>query len=96
MECAPVKLGHAQGFAARRIAHKLAAARVLAHVIMSPNWCIADNAGSVRVLEKLGMQHEGRLREKDYFMGRWWDTLLYAILDQEWHARADTTGTSCT
>ena len=46
-------------------------------------WCIADNAGSVRVLEKLGMQREGRLREKLYFKGRWWDTLLYAILDQE-------------
>jgi len=49
-------------------------------------WCIADNAGSVRVLEKLGMQREARLREKQYFKGRWWDTLLYAILDREWQA----------
>ena len=22
--------------------------------------------------------------EKEYFKGRWWDTLLYAILEDEW------------
>ena len=48
------------------------------------SWCIADNVRSARVLEKLGMQLEGRLRDKEYFKGRWWDTLLYAILDHEW------------
>ena len=46
--------------------------------------CIADNAGSAHVLEKLGMSLEGRLREKDYFKGRWWDALIYAILEEEW------------
>ncbi len=46
--------------------------------------CIADNVGSVRVLEKLGMRLEGRLRENEYFKQRWWDTLLFAILDSEW------------
>lgn len=51
------------------------------------SWCIADNAGSARVLEKLGMRLEGRLREKEYFKGRWWDTLLFAILDYEWRAQ---------
>jgi len=48
--------------------------------------CIADNARSARVLERLGMRLEGRLREKEHFKGRWWDTLLYAILDHEWRA----------
>jgi RimJ/RimL family protein N-acetyltransferase len=48
--------------------------------------CIADNVRSVRVLERLGMRLEGRLREKEYFKGRWWDTLLYAMLDHEWRA----------
>jgi ribosomal-protein-alanine N-acetyltransferase len=48
------------------------------------SWCIADNAGSVHVLEKLGMQLEGRLRDKEYFKGRWWDTRLFAILEDEW------------
>ena len=50
------------------------------------SWCIADNVGSVRVLEKLGMRQEGRLRENEYYKGRWWDTLLYAILEDEWEA----------
>jgi ribosomal-protein-alanine N-acetyltransferase len=48
------------------------------------SWCIADNVGSARVLEKLGMRLEGRLRDKEYFKGRRWDTLLFAILDYEW------------
>jgi RimJ/RimL family protein N-acetyltransferase len=46
--------------------------------------CNADNIGSARVLEKVGMQLEGRLREKEYYKGRWWDTLLFAILEHEW------------
>jgi RimJ/RimL family protein N-acetyltransferase len=50
-------------------------------------WCIADNTGSAHVLEKLGMQLEGRMREKEYFKGRWWDTLGFAILEDEWRAQ---------
>jgi RimJ/RimL family protein N-acetyltransferase len=45
---------------------------------------VADNVGSAKVLEKVGMQREGRLREKEYYKGRWWDTLLFAILEHEW------------
>ena len=45
---------------------------------------VADNMGSAHVLEKLGMKLEGRLREKAYFKGRWWDALIYAILADEW------------
>ncbi|MGZ9223477.1 MAG: GNAT family N-acetyltransferase [Anaerolineales bacterium] len=52
-------------------------------------WCIADNTGSARVLEKLGMRQEGRLREHDYFKDRWWDVLLYAILYDEWRVQAN-------
>ena len=48
------------------------------------SWCIADNRRSARVLEKLGMQLEGRLRENEYFKGRWWDTLMYGMLESEW------------
>jgi RimJ/RimL family protein N-acetyltransferase len=39
------------------------------------------------VLEKIGMRQEGRLREREYFKGRWWDVLLYGILEHEWHER---------
>jgi len=48
------------------------------------SWCVADNVGSARVLEKLGMKLEGRLREKEYYKGKWWDTLMYGILVDEW------------
>ena len=48
-------------------------------------WCIADNVASARVLEKIGLKLEGRLREKEYFKGRWWDTLVYGMLEHEWH-----------
>ncbi len=47
------------------------------------SWCMAENVASARVLEKIGMRFEGRLREKEFFKGRWHDHLLYAILDHE-------------
>jgi ribosomal-protein-alanine N-acetyltransferase len=52
------------------------------------SWCIADNAASARVLEKVGLRLEGRLRENEYFKGRRWDTLLYGLLESEWRASA--------
>jgi ribosomal-protein-alanine N-acetyltransferase len=48
------------------------------------SWCVADNAGSAHVLEKLGMRLEGRLRENESYRDRWWDTLMFAILADEW------------
>ena len=52
--------------------------------------CVVDNTGSAHVLEKLGMKLEGRLREKDYFKGRYWDALIYAIMKQEWKTHIQT------
>ena len=49
--------------------------------------CIMENVASARVLEKIGMQLEGRLRENEWMKGRWWDTLVYAILDYEWETQ---------
>ena len=46
--------------------------------------CIAENVGSAHVLQKLDMQLEGRLRENEYFKGRWWDTSLFGMLEREW------------
>ena len=46
--------------------------------------CIAENAASARVLERLSFKLEGRLRRNEFFKGRWWDTLLYALLKDEW------------
>lgn len=45
---------------------------------------IANNHNSVRLLEKLGMRQEGRLREQEYFKSRYWDVVLYAMLEEEW------------
>ena len=52
------------------------------------SWCIADNTASARVLERVGLRLEGRLRENEYFKGRWWDTLLYGLLESEWRTSA--------
>ena len=51
--------------------------------------CLAENATSIRVLEKLGMTREGHLREHIWMKGRWWDTFLYGLLVYEWHAQED-------
>jgi len=48
--------------------------------------CVAENVGSQRVLEKVGMQREARFREHQWYRGRWWDTLIYAMLEQEWQS----------
>lgn len=53
------------------------------------SWCVADNTASAHVLQKLGMQPEGRLRENEYYKGRYWDTLVFGILDYEWKSRQD-------
>jgi RimJ/RimL family protein N-acetyltransferase len=43
-----------------------------------------DNAASIAVVRKLGMQPEGRLRDHVYTNGAWRDSLLYSILAHEW------------
>lgn len=48
--------------------------------------CHPDNIGSARVMERLGMRYEGRLREIEWNGSEWWDMLHYAILDHEWRA----------
>ncbi len=49
--------------------------------------CRPENIASWRVLEKLGMQREGLLRENTWIRGSWHNSFLYAILDHEWTAR---------
>lgn len=43
-----------------------------------------DNVGSIRVLEKIGMTHEGRLRENMIIRGEYRDSLMLSILEHEW------------
>lgn len=84
-ELDPNYWGHDYATEAARAMVQYGFSQLCVHRIWSR--CIADNTGSVRVLEKLGMRLEGRLRENQHFKGRWWDTLMYAILESEWQAQ---------
>jgi ribosomal-protein-alanine N-acetyltransferase len=46
-----------------------------------------DNLASGRVLQKIGMQFEGRHRDHMYAHGTWRDSLAYAILEDEWREK---------
>ncbi|SCB50722.1 GNAT family N-acetyltransferase [Rhizobium multihospitium] len=48
----------------------------------------AKNAGSVGVVERLGLRREALLIESDRFNGIWGDECVYAVLSWEWAARA--------
>jgi ribosomal-protein-alanine N-acetyltransferase len=53
--------------------------------------CDVDNGASARVLEKVGMRLEGRLRDYLWVRGSWRDHLLYAVLEQEWRPQPGMT-----
>jgi [ribosomal protein S5]-alanine N-acetyltransferase len=44
--------------------------------------CHPDNIGSARVLEKVGMSFEGRMRDHKLVRGQWRDSLLYATVNR--------------
>lgn len=46
--------------------------------------CIAENSGSARVMEKLGMKYEGTQRQVMFVKGKFVDLKLYSILKSEW------------
>jgi ribosomal-protein-alanine N-acetyltransferase len=46
--------------------------------------CDPENLASARVLEKVGMKREARLRENMWTRGKWRDSMIYAVLDREW------------
>jgi RimJ/RimL family protein N-acetyltransferase len=48
----------------------------------------ADNARAIRAYEKVGFQHEGRLRQDNYFNGGYRDTLLMGLLRADWSVPA--------
>lgn len=49
--------------------------------------CDPRNIGSTNVLEKIGMKQEGRLREVLKLKDGWRDSLLYSVLEQDFHKR---------
>jgi ribosomal-protein-alanine N-acetyltransferase len=52
---------------------------------------LASNEPSQHVLRKLGFKHEGTLRQRHLFRGRYEDQLYFGLLAKEWADR----GTRC-
>lgn len=50
-------------------------------------FCNVLNAASIRVMEKIGMRQDGRLRETRWWNGGWSDEFVYAILERDWAER---------
>ena len=50
--------------------------------------CVADNEPSWRLMAKLGMQREARLREYTHLDGAWRDEFVYGLLAREWQRPA--------
>ncbi|GAA0343664.1 GNAT family N-acetyltransferase [Actinoallomurus spadix] len=46
------------------------------------------NTASARVLERLGMRREAHLVQNEWVKGEWTDEVIYAMLEDEWRARA--------
>ncbi|WP_195837895.1 GNAT family N-acetyltransferase [Tissierella pigra] len=47
--------------------------------------CDPNNLGSEKILQKIGMKKEGCLRKHMWCKDRWRDSLLYAILEEEYN-----------
>lgn len=45
---------------------------------------VPEGAQSMRVLEKLGFQRDGVLREAGHWKGRYWDKVCFSLLRREW------------
>ena len=43
-----------------------------------------ENLGSIKLLERVGMQREGKLRKILPIRGEWWDNYQYAILEEDY------------
>ncbi|WNG39164.1 GNAT family N-acetyltransferase [Archangium violaceum] len=56
--------------------------------------CDPRNPASARVMQKLGMRQEAHFRENMFIKGEWCDSLIYALLDREWRARASAPANS--
>jgi [ribosomal protein S5]-alanine N-acetyltransferase len=50
-------------------------------------FCNVQHAASVRVMNKIGMLQDGRLRETRWWNGAWQDEFVYAILDRDWESQ---------
>ena len=89
-ELTPAQWGHGYATEAARALVDHGFREMGLHRVSS--WCIADNRASARVLQRLGLREEGRLRHNEHFKSRWWDTLLFGLLRDEWEAASAPPG----
>ncbi len=47
-----------------------------------------ENIASIRLVDRLGFRREGHLRKDALIRGEWRDSLVYALLAEEWRERA--------
>ncbi|KAL7932957.1 acyl-CoA N-acyltransferase [Trichoderma chlorosporum] len=47
-------------------------------------WSFSYNEAAIRLWEKIGFKLEGRRRESVWFQRKWFDLVLYSILEHEW------------
>lgn len=62
---------------------RFAFSELKAHRVMA--FCHADNKASTRVMEKAGMQCEGRLRKVRWLHDTWHDEFVYSVLEEEYN-----------
>ncbi|MBG0564485.1 GNAT family N-acetyltransferase [Actinoplanes aureus] len=78
----PDRWGRGLATAAARRLVDLAFAEHARHRVFAT--CDPRNVASARVLRKLGLRHEGRMRETELIRDGWRDSDLYAVLSHEW------------
>ena len=67
--------------AARRVVDFAFAERKIRRLVA---FCHTANTASVRVMQKIGMQKEGCLRQVRFCRGAWCDEFIYAMLAEDW------------
>ncbi len=79
-----------QGFATEAVSRFLNYAFLIfnLHRIIAITDC--ENTASVALLERLGMRREGHFLKNVWFKRKWGDEYLYAILEEEWQSKYDT------
>lgn len=80
-ELAPDEWGKGYATEAARAVVRFGIAELGVHRVTA--WTVADNAGSIRVLEKLGFTLQARLPQHAYYKGRHWDVVVYEMTRDE-------------
>ena len=76
-----------KGYASEAASGVLAYAFDELHAHRVVTFCNVENKASTRVMEKIGMIQNGRLRETRWWNGVWQDKYVYSILDRDWESR---------